>query len=59
MVGEDGMPGSEVFGQFISGLELVDKSLLFELNLRKLCLRNSNTGESKLPGTSYIFTVNI
>jgi hypothetical protein len=59
VVGKDGIPGSEVFGQFISGFELVDKSLLFELNLRNFCLRNSSTGEGKLPGISYSFTVNI
>ena len=51
------MPGSEVFGQFISGLELVDKSLLFELNLSKLCLRNSGIGEGKTSGNIIILYV--
>jgi hypothetical protein len=57
VVRKDAMPGSAVFGQFVRGLELVDKSRLFELNLRKLYLRNSNTGEGKLSRTYYIFTV--
>lgn len=46
------VPWTAVFGQFISGLRLEDKSRLFELNLR-----NSNTGEGRLPRASYVCTV--